>query len=252
MSDSIEDKISEALNEDNDTKDTNSTQEPIPNTVDETPKIKAGGNEYSQEELDKLVGLGKIASEAEVKYSTKIDKVWPEYTKSQQELKELRKVKEEYEKVQAEKAKLPENEEQAIKEAKEAAKRLGILTDDDFEAKLETTFGKYYQQERAAERLLEAATKLEKEISGDDGRPAFNTQEVLEYMRDNMGGQGNLETAYKLMHEDKLESWKEQQLSKSKKPGMTTTTVSGGGTKEPPKVKVTEENLDQLVAEMFN
>lgn len=213
-------------------------------------KVKVGEAEYSQEELNRLVGLGKLAQEADTKYNTKIDKVWPEFTKKSQRLTELEK---EVETLRASQApKLPENEEQAIKEAKEAARKLGIVTSDDFDEYLDKKFTQRYQTERQAERLLDEGMKFEKDIDGSDGRPKFVLTDVLEYMRDNMGGQGNLETAYKLMHETQLDTWREQQLNKSKRQGMTTATIPGGSIKEPSSVKVTNDNLDQLVAEMFN
>jgi hypothetical protein len=53
----------------------------------ESQKIKVGEKEYTQDELNTLVGLGQIAQEVETRYNTKIDRVYPEFTKSQQKLK---------------------------------------------------------------------------------------------------------------------------------------------------------------------
>ena len=63
------------------------TEEPA--AEKEAEKVKLGEEEYTKEELDRFVKLGKIGVEAEEKFDTKIDKVWPEFTKTRQELKEL-------------------------------------------------------------------------------------------------------------------------------------------------------------------
>ena len=55
----------------------------------EPEKIKLGEKEYTQDELSKLVGLGETANELETKWNTKIDRLYPEYTKATQERKEL-------------------------------------------------------------------------------------------------------------------------------------------------------------------
>ena len=67
---------------------------------EEPETIKVGDKEYTQDELQKIVGLGEIGLEAEEKYKTKIDRVWPEYTKGQQRLQDLERKVEEYEKEQ--------------------------------------------------------------------------------------------------------------------------------------------------------
>ncbi len=55
----------------------------------EEEKIKVGEKEYSQADLQRLVGLGEIGIEAEQKYKTKIDRVWPNYQQVINEKKEL-------------------------------------------------------------------------------------------------------------------------------------------------------------------
>lgn len=251
MPDNLEQDVTNFFNEnpdENQPEETTTEAEPS----EPVEKVKVGEAEYTQEELNKLVGLGKLAVEAETKYNTKVDKVWPEFTKKSQRLSELEKELEDLRAKQVKTETLPENEEQAIKEARAAAKKLGIVTDEDFEDRMGKVFNRYYQEERQAERLLEQGQDFEKKIDGSDGRPAFVLVDVLEYMRDNMGGQGNLETAYKLMHEEQLDKWRETEIGKSKKQGMTTATIPGGTIKTPPTVKVTEDNLDQLVSEMIN
>jgi len=61
------------------------TEEQVEEQAEEVveEKITLGENEYSQDELKELVNLGKIGKEAEEKYNTSIDKVWPEYSRKE-------------------------------------------------------------------------------------------------------------------------------------------------------------------------
>lgn len=203
-------------------------------------KIKVGEVEYDQAELESLVGLGKLGREMEEKWNTKIDKVYPEYTKSQNKNKEL-------EEKLAEKAQASvesgATEGDALKEAQEAARKLGIVLQDDFKK----GFRDAYLQERAAEKLIERSQSYEKDISGKDGRPAFKTEEILEYMAEE--GIKDPMTAYKLKYEKDLDSWKESQLGKAKRPGLATDDSTGSLNKSPKDVRPTTDNLDDLVAE---
>lgn len=212
-------------------------------------RVKVGEKEYTQDELSHLVKLGEIGREAEEKYNTKIDKVWPEFTQKSQKLKELEEKQNainEQPKIQ-----LPENEEQAIREAKEAAKKLGIVTVEQFEELLGKSYKKFYEQERTAERILDDARKMEKDIDGSDGRPAFKGETVLQFMVEN--GVQDMNTAYKIMNEKALDEWKEQQLGKAKKPSITTQEKSqAGSVKIPVEPRVTSANFDALLEEALH
>lgn len=214
----------------------------------EVEKIKIGEEEFTQDQLSKYVGLGKLAEEAETKYNTKIDRVWPEYSRAQNELKELRTYKEEQERLKNETPEVPEDE--AVKQAREAARKVGLVTDDDFEQKLSKSFRQFFLQERAAEKLLEESQGLEKKYSGEDGRPKFDTNDILNYMQET--GIRDPEKAYKVKNETVLDRWKEEQLRKSRRPGLVTQSSTIAGGKTPAPVKVTKENLDQLVRESLN
>lgn len=218
-------------------------QQPV---VPEQPeKIKLGDKEYSQDELSQLVGLGESYKEIETKYNTKLDKVWPEFGKSQNRVKELEA---EIEKMRQANQLPKEMDENAIREAKDAANKIGLVTDDKFAEFMGKHFRTYYQNERAAEKLLDDCEDFEGEFDGKDGRPAFKTQDILEYMRDT--GIKNPEIAYKTKYESQLDSWKEGQLSKAKRPGMTTITDTQGF-KQPKNVKVTTNNLQDLIREQL-
>ncbi len=202
-------------------------------------KVKVGDSEYTQDELNRFVGLGKLASEAETKYNTKIDRVYQEFTKSRQEIKDLQ---EKYETALKNSTNpiSPEDKARSIKEAQQAARELGIPTMEDLDA--------FYERKRAAEKLLDAATSMENEIDGSDGRPKFEKMKVMQYMIDN--GVNDMKTAYKIMNEEALDVWKETQLGKNKKPGITNPkVVSAGGGKQPTDVKVTKDNLSELVSQ---
>lgn len=210
-------------------------------------KIKVGEAEYDQQELDRLVKLGKLGEEMQTKYNTDFTKVWPEYTRSRQELKEAQKYREELEnlKKQAEaKQQQGDLDPSAVAQAKEAARKLNLLLEEDAPSKLEPIFKNWYQRERAAERLLDQCKDYEGKLDGKDGRPAFNTEEVLQYMAET--GIKNPELAYKAKYERQLDEWKVNQLGRAKRSGMSTIT-EGATIKNPKPVKITNQNVDDLM-----
>lgn len=225
------------------------TQQDTPQ-VTEPEKIKVGEVEYDPQELDKLVNLGKLGQEMQTKYNTDFQKVWPEYTRSRQELKEAKEAREELEKFKKEQEEAKnegqEMDPSAVAQAQQAARKLKILMDDDVDAKIVPKFRTWYQQERATERLLDGCKGLEKTLDGKDGRPAFRTEEILQYMSDT--GIKDPELAYKAKYEPQIDQWKADQFSKGKRPGMATIT-DGATTKTPKPVKVTRDNVDELMSQ---
>lgn len=217
--------------------------------VVETPEtIKVGDKEYSPEDLQGLVQLGEIGREAEEKYNTKLDRVWQDYGKTKNELKTLQ---DEYEGFKST-AQQPinTNDEDSVRQAKEAAKKLGLVTNDDFDNYLNKSFRAKFQEEMAARDLIQAATGLEKKYDGSDGRPKFEKADILDYMQDT--GINDPEKAYKLRYESQLDKWKETQLEKSRKTGFYTEEGTGATTKQPKEVRVTGDNISRLMAEALN
>lgn len=212
-------------------------------------KIKVGDKEYEPDDLSALVGLGEIAKEAETKFNTKIDRVWPEFSKAQNKINEYESELAELKEYKAKTTPTDVNED-TNKQALDMAKKLGIVTKEDFDQYMDKSFRNYYQRERAAERLLEECDDLETEFDGADGRPKFQKEQILEYMQQN--GIRNPQKAYKLMHETELDTWKEQQLGKARKPGLVTETSSSAGSKKPQETKITKDNLSQMVAEALS
>ena len=206
-------------------------------------KIKVGEKEYTQDELSDLVGMGEKTREIESTLNTKIDRVYPEYTKLSQKAKEYEAKIKEYET----KSQTPNLDEDSIKQAREAAKKIGIVTEDGFTDFMSKNFRQFYLQERQAEKLLDECGTLEKEFDGSNGQPKFKTEEVLKWMDEN-GGR-NPKQAYKLMYEKEIDEYKQRVLGEAKRPGMVTETTGMVGGKQPAGVKVTRDNIDDLMRE---
>lgn len=213
-------------------------------TTVEPEKIKLGEKEYTQEELTEMVGIAEKTREIETNLNTKIDRVYPEYTKATQKNKEYEaKIKEIEGRIGT-----PQNlDENAIREAREAAKKIGIVTEDSFATFMQEHFRNYYLQERQAERLIDECHDLEKEIDGTNGQPKFKTEQVLQWMADN-GGK-NPKQAYKMMYEKEIDSYKEKKLSEAKRGGFISQEEGNAGGKEPAKVPVTRDNIEVLMHE---
>ena len=199
-------------------------------------KTKVGEEEFSDEELSRLVGLGKFASELETKWNTKVDRLMPEYTKATQEKKAL-------EEELAQLRNKPEvtDEETLRQEALKEAKNLGLVTKDDFDV--------YYQQRRAGERILDETNSFVDSIKAD-GKPAVEALELLEYMATN--GIKDPGIAYKVMKDKELDAWKESKLKELKPESIQTDTSSAASAKSPEEVMVTRSNLRDQIRESIN
>jgi hypothetical protein len=220
---------------------------PVEDTVVE--KIKIGDEEFDPEELKGIVDKGRFAKEVEEKYNTKIDKVWPEYTKATQELKTLREEKAQWEsKRQEEIENAPSEtltEDELAQQARMQAKKLGLITVDDIDSYVTQKITSIQQ----ATEILDDCRKLEGEYSGEDGRPKFDTEEVLNHMKET--GIRSPVKAYKDKYEDQLDKWKESQLLGAKKKSIYTEDGLGGN-HEPSDVKLTRDNLEEALRDVFN
>ncbi len=201
----------------------------------EPEKIKIGEEEMTVAEAQELLKLGKLGREAEKKYNTKLENVWPDYGKTKNELKKLREEAE----AKAKEVPAPQgSEEERTRQIKEEAKKYGLLTQEDFD--------QFYVQRRAAERLVDDCKRMEGEVDGKDGRPAFKMQDILEHMRET--GIRDPMKAYKDKFETELDAWKEEQLKKAKQPGLVTERVTTAGNKEAKQPKITRDNFDEMVS----
>jgi hypothetical protein len=195
--------------------------------------IKIGDEEYKQDELQRLVGLGKLGLEAEEKYKTKIDNVWPEFTKKSQKLKELERENEQLRQAQQQ-ATQPQNTNQGTDD-QEVWNNLNKYINDAVSTRL------------SAHRLVEDCKDLEGKIDGSDGRPKFESQEVLSFMEQE--GIKNPERAYKEMHAEAIEFWEREQLSKARPEPLVTEQGSTRGNDIPQDVKITDKNFDAVLKE---
>lgn len=218
-------------------------------------KIAINGQEYDPAEAQNFIDRGKQTIEAERKWNTSLDKVWPEYGKSRETLKQmesqLAEARSQLEKFQTKQEAGTETPADEAK-AKEAAKRLGLILKDDLDSsgyikkdELDKYLSERDQEREAVKQVLSQAETLEKELDGSDGRPKFNKKIVLAYA--NTYGKADLKEAYEEMHEDTLKSWKKEQIDAEKKPELKT--FNAGDKKQPERVKVTDANVKDLLRE---
>ena len=213
---------------------------------------KFGEEEYTQEQLEELVNFGKLAKEAEERYDTKIDRVYPEFTKKSQLIKEYEQKIQDYEskfkEFETKNTQPAYNDDEQVRLAKEAAKKIGLLTKEDIEELgliTKDRFNQEYNQVRQAEKLLDGMNKYSKELDGTDGRPKFDIDEILEYM--NETGIQDYKVAYKVKYDDQLSEWKTRELQKSRKSGLYTEESQTFADKAPRETKTTRNNLSDSI-----
>ena len=226
------------------------TPEPeIPETVN------INGVDYSPEDASNLIELGKHTQEREKEWNTKIDNVWPEYTRLTQEQKNWQTEKQGYE----EKLKNFQEKKDAgvetpadVTAAKEAARKLGLTLNEDLDQRgyikkedLPGILSNYSQEQEAIKKILDEGSSLEKEIDGTDGRPPFNRKVVLAYA--NAYNIPDLKAAYEDMNKPQLDAWKAHQVESQRSKGLKT--ISGGGVKSVKEMKVSDDNVKDLLHE---
>ena len=209
-------------------------------------KVKIGEKEYEQAELNRLVGLGEMASEVEAKWNTKYDKVYPEYTKATQALKEreaeLTELRAKLD-TKAEPAKAEWNDETKA----QAKKALQEIFGDELLPKKEAE--QFYTVREQAKTLISESESVLADAK-KDGKPTAAIEDLLKHMEET--GIKSPQKAYKDMFETELDQWKEEKLKSLKPSSFHTTTASTAGGKEPASVPVTRENLRSLLDERFN
>lgn len=214
------------------------------NVPDESPNPYTFGEKtYTKDEMEKLVGLGEIAREAEEKYSTRIDRVWPEYTKAQQRLAEIDRAKEtqtvkeiETKSNQGQQLNPEEIRRQAVSQLAE------LMRDPVVQQEVRQT----YINERTSEKLNESVNSLIAQAK-EDGKPVPTRDDIFQHMVDT--GIKDPQKAYKDLYENELDEWKERQLGKIRQPGLVTNTTSTAGSKNPAPIKITKANLSELLHE---
>lgn len=218
--------------------------------------IVINGQEYSPEDAQSLIDLGNKTREYEQKWNTPLDKVWPAYGETTTKLKqiegELEQARNQLTEFQSKKEEGTETPTD-IKQAQEAARKLGITLKDDLDKEgyikkddLPAYLQEFQTRQDAVKQVLAEADNLEKQIDGSDGRPKFNKKAVLAYAE--AYKMNSLEEAYEDMHADVLKDWKQQQIDAKKTPGLKTLGVSQAD-KQPKEVKVNDDNVNDLLKE---
>jgi len=217
-------------------------QEEEQKAQEEIEKIKIGEQEYEPKELESFIEKGKKVDEYQKKYNTDFDKAWSSYGKTTQENKALKEQLEALQSEQNARKEVVTGEltDAQIQEARAQARKLGIMTQGDMDS--------WYQQRRSAEKLLEECSSYEGEIDGKDGRPKFNSEEILNHMADT--GIKNPLKAYKDKYEKEIDAWKQSELNKEKGETMPTLTQTAS-IKQPKTPSVTKDNIGQMIREQL-
>jgi len=202
-----------------------------------TEKVKVGDKEYSQDDLNNLVGLGEKAREIEKNHGG-FDKFVTEYGQTKNKVGQYEK---ELTELRVQVAKGVTFEELTPEQKQVAKQQIKSLYGDDIMTRQD------YLVQRQVEKITEECEQYEAEIDGSDGRPKFDRNEVLEHMK-NPDVPKNILKAYKDLHEVKLDEWRSKQVTAAKPKGFYTET-GASGSKEPKEVKVTNDNVDKLFYE---
>ena len=221
--------------------------------VEETPtpediKVVVGEREFSQDELSQLVGLGEKYQEIETKLDTKLDNLMSAYTKTTQEKKSLEeRLKELETKPQATEPQVEGLTPEQVEQARAQLEKIvggKIVTDAQFERAVQQTV----TQQLQARELLEDVKSVVGEAE-TDGTPKTTPEDLLRHMEET--GIRNPKKAYKDMFEAELDKIKEQKLGSIKPSALQTITGTTAGSKQPEPVKITKENLGQLLREQL-
>jgi len=212
------------------------------NVTEAPEKIKLGDEEYTQEDLEALVGLGKIGREAEEKFKTKIDRVWPNYQKvinekqaMEEELTKLREAQNKPAETQSFNGQL--TPEQIKAEAIKQAEELGIGP-----AAIRRTVMEVVQGQNLINDISQTIDN-----ATSDGLPSTTVEDVIAHMQET--GIRNPDKAYKDMFEKEWIQRETTKIESIRQKGMPTIEASHAGGKQPEAVRVTRDNLEQLVSE---
>lgn len=232
--------------------------------AEEPEKIIINGQEYSLSDVAGLVEKGNKYNEIERETNTQLDKVFPEFTRKSQQLKDLEGQLSQRDSELSELRKAQENLRVAetpeeIRKAKEALRGIGGVDEDYLKSYLSENGYmtrdealKQAEESRIAQQQLEQLNKqgyqLEKEIDGSDGRTPFIYRNVLAYA--NAYHKDDLMSAYNEMNERVNKSWQEARLAEEAAKHETPTIQIRGGHKEPEKTKVTNDNLTANLQEI--
>lgn len=227
-------------------------------------QIIINGQEYAPEDASSLIELGNKYREMEKNLNTSLDKVVPEYTRAtqraaraeqlEQELAERNKQLEQYQAKEKQTA-IPQERQDIIKAARDAGladqewlKEQEYIRKTDLDSYFEEKYSQKQSQQQLIDNVLKTAGSLEKEIDGSDGRAPFNQKAVLAYA--SAYQINDLKQAYEEMNEGANARWKEAQIAKESRPGLTT--LKPGGKKVPTERAIsTDDDFKNAWAELY-
>lgn len=167
-------------------------------TVEESVETSEKTQITQDEEQDKPTQEADDSKESQAIPKERFDEVL-------QERNELRQLKAQIEAERLEKEQQanlsPEQQvqEEQAKKAKEALKKLGVITQEDLQT--------IQKQEAAKNMFISEMNRLESTYDGKDGLPKAEPQKIAEFMDSQMQKGNHIsdpETAYKLMHMDAI------------------------------------------------
>ena len=215
----------------------------------EEPKeelIKIGETEYKPEELESMVGLASKVKGFEEKSGTDFDGLTSSWGKRGEEIGRLKgELEEATKEPEVEPTKEELSQEQVDKQVKDELGKHGVVLKSD----LDNWFEEKASSRETAKELLGDCKGLETKIDGKDGRPEFKTEDILTHMKET--GIKSPQDAYDLKYKSELNIWREKKIM-GKKPSGLITEEESTGEKQPPKVKITPQNLGESVKEALH
>lgn len=204
-------------------------------------KVIINGVEYDPSDAQQLVELGTKTRDFEKQWNTSLDKVYPDYTRTTQELSTAKREREELQaKIKGfeEKAKQAETPEEQTK-ALNALRAIGGLDRDtakkEFVSReeLDSYFATKNKEQKDSDQIIDLGKKFQSEINGDDGRLPYNAKAVLAYANTYSFFDGrrsyeqSLKDAYDEMAGSQNDKWKQAQIDAARKPGLQTLKSAG-------------------------
>ena len=235
-------------------------QEDVKTENQEPEGFTFGDKQYSQEDIEKAVGIYEQAQELESKWNTKIDRLMPAYTEATQQKAEyerqLQEMNDKLDQQIAAKAAAGEerSDEEQVRYVRENAEKYGLVTKDSLKTELETMRAEEAQQQMAKSLINQTQEYLESQSA--DGQPKVEAKDLIAFM-DDRGWEYNgkapiWEDAYNIMARDGIEKWKMSQVSANKPSGLYTQTQSTAGAKQPEEKRVTSENLSGAISDVMS
>lgn len=220
-------------------------------------KITIGDQEYTLEEAQALIDKGQTAKEMEEKYNTDFSSAWSAYGKSQNEKKELdQKLQDATAELEKLRSSMPKTEAPQKGLTREELEELGYVRKEDVDKsyvkkdEIDSIFDSKIQTEREAQKIVQKMDYLKETIDGEDGRPKFEPEKVLDYMSEH--NTLDPEEAYNQMHKDAIEEWKQKQLDGKKPSGMGVVNNTGNPDKTPQEPSVVRDNLGPSIREALS